>query len=185
MYSISDLRKGMVIELEGEPYKVIDAQHKSLGRGGAVLNAKVKNLQDGSVISKTFKGNDKIEPATVDLVDMQFLYKDAAGLVLMNTESYEQATIPLDLVENEAMFIKEGETIIVEYFRTKPIGIKLPPKVELKVDKTTPAVKGDTAKAAQKNATLETGLVLRVPLFIEEGNKIRVDTKTGEYAERA
>lgn len=184
MYSTSDLRKGLLIQLAGEPYKIIEFQHKSLGRGSAVVNTKLRNLIDGTVKSQTFKGNDKIESAEVRLVDMQFLYKDAVGLVFMNTDNYEQITIPANKITDDALYLKEGEVVIIQYFDGKPIGVNLPPKVELRVVKTTPAIRGDTAKAALKNATLETGLVIQAPLFIKEDDTVRVDTRTGEYIER-
>ena len=185
MLSITDLKKGTVIALDNQPYQVIEYQQKQMGRGGSIVNTKLKNLIDGSVLTKTFKGSEKIDEASVDKKDMQYLYVENGNMYFMDTDTYEQIPISDDLAGDSVNYMLEGSQAIVEFFNGKPIGIELPTKVTLSVAQTQPAVRGDTSKAAQKQAVLETGHELMVPLFVSQNDKVVVDTRTGNYVERA
>lgn len=185
MLSITELRKNSLIQIEGEPFRVIEYQHTQQGRGGAIVKTKLKSLVSGNLLSKTFKGNEKAEPAEVDKRDLQFLYKSATTASLMDSKNYEQYEIDIDVIGDGLNFLPEGLIIIGLIFDQKLVGVEIPPKVAIKVEYTEPAVRGDTAKAAQKPARLENGTSLNVPLFINSGDKIKVDTRSGTYIERA
>lgn len=185
MYSIGELRPGYAIVLDGEPYVIVAAQHSKQARQGGVTKTKIKNLVTGSVTNKTFQGNDKLEPAHVTSSKCQYLYKDSEAYHFMNNESYEQFGISVEDIDEMGNFMAEGIDVDVKYFEGKAIGVELPPKVVLEVTHTDPGVKGDTASGGTKPATLETGYVVSVPLFINIGDKIRVNTDLGTYVERA
>lgn len=185
MYSITDLKKGTLIELDGSPYRVVSYDHSSMGRGGAVVRTKLKNVRDGSVVSKTFKGSDKI--ASVDLrpVAAQYLYADQDLVHFMRSDTYEQLGLSRDLLEEQLAFLTEGREVTLLYVNDEPLSIDLPVKAELAIVEADPGIKGDSASNVMKKARTETGLSLQVPLFIEVGDRIRVDTRSGEYIERA
>ncbi len=185
MYSVADLHAGLLVTYRGKPYKIIESQHTKLGRGGALARTKLRNLLDSSVVSETFKGNDKIEPATVERFDMQYLYRDRSGLVLMDLANYDQATIPAGLIGSRVNYLAEGSNVVALMYQGRTIDIEIPTKLPLKVKQTDPGLQGDTAKAALKPATLETDAVVQVPLFVKTGDKIIVDTRNGSYVERA
>lgn len=185
MYGPTDLKKGVVIELDGKPFKVIDYNQKVMGRGGSIVNIKVKNLIDGSVIPKTFKGQEKISPASVTNKPAQYLYSDATDYFFMDPESFEQFQVPRDSAEEASGYLKEGDTINLQLFGERIINVELPKNVTLKVTYAENAVKGDTSTNIQKDATLETGLVIKVPGFIKTDDMVSVDTATGEYRARA
>jgi elongation factor P len=185
MYSINDLRTGTIIQHNHEPYVVTWTQHVKMGRGGAILRTKIKNLVNGSLLEKTFKGNDKIEEADLERGRANFLYKDDAAAYLMDNNSFDQYSLPLDQLGKKIYFLKEGEDVEVLYFNKKAVNLDLPIKVVLKVTEAPPGIKGDTAQGATKQVALETGLVINVPLFIKEGDYIRINTTTGEYVEKA
>lgn len=185
MLSITELRKNSLIQVEGEPFRVIEYHHTKQGRGGAIVKTKLKSLVSGNVLSKTFKGNEKVEAAEVEKRDLQFLYKTESTASLMDTENYEQYEVEKEVIGEGLNFLPEGAKIIGLIFNQKLVGAEIAPKIVLKVEHTEPAVRGDTAKAAQKPARLENGASINVPLFINTGDSVRVDTRNGAYIERA
>lgn len=184
LYGHTDLRKGVVIDLDGVPHQVLDSSHMALGRGGAVMRTKLKNLITGASFDKSFRAADKVPAADIAKRTMQYLYSDDDSLHFMNQETYEQEQLDRSMVGEAAQYLKEGSTAIVMYFSDRPIGIDIGNNVFLKVTATEPGVKGDTATTALKPATLETGIEVMVPLFINEGDVIKVDTRDGKYLER-
>ncbi|PLS80882.1 elongation factor P [Candidatus Saccharibacteria bacterium] len=184
MYQPTDLKKGTVIQIDGKPFKVIDYSQKVMGRGGSIVNVKVKNLIDGAVIPKTFKGADKIEPAEVSTRTVQYLYTDGTEFHFMDPESFEQFQLPMSLVEEAVPFLKEGDNVGLQFFADRVINVELPKNLFLQVVYAENVVKGDTTSSVLKDAKLETGLVIKVPSFIKEGDVIKVDTRTNEYLER-
>ncbi len=167
-FGITDLKKGTVFQLDGAPYKVVEYSQKVMGRGGSIVNVRIKSLIDGSVLSKTFKGNEAIEPADVTYQNLQYLYNDGLTYYFMDNDSY----------------LKESDNVKAQLFDGKIINIELPKNVFLEVTYTEDAVKGDTSSSIQKDATLETGIVVKVPAFIKQGDVISVDTESGAYRER-
>ena len=184
MYQPTDLKKNTVCQIEGKPYRVIEYGQKVMGRGGSIVNVKLKNLIDGSVIPKTFKGQDKIEPADVSNKSVQYLYNDGAVFFFMDPESFEQFELAADLVDDAKNYLKEGDMLTLQFFDDRVINVELPKNLYLEVTYTEDVVKGDTTSSVLKDATLETGLVIKVPAFIKTGDVISVDTATGEYRER-
>jgi len=184
LYGHTELRKGVLIDLDGVPHQVMDSSHLALGRGGAVMRTKLKNLITGATFDKSFRSADKLPAADIVKRTMQFLYGDADSLHFMNQESYEQEQIARSVVREASSYLKEGSTAIVMYFGDRPIGVDIGNNVFLQVTATEPGVKGDTATTALKPATLETGLEVMVPLFVNEGDVIKVDTRDGKYLER-
>lgn len=182
-YGPTDLKKGTVIELDGKPFKVIEYSQKVMGRGGSIVNVRLKNLIDGAVLAKTFKGADKIEPASVTSQSVQYLYIDTE-LHFMDPESFEQFAISPDLGEEAILYLKEGDTVSLQFFNGQVINVELPKNVFLRVTYAEDVVKGDTANALSKDAVVETGLTVKVPAFIKVGDEISVDTETGAYRER-
>ena len=184
MYQPTDLEKGTVCQLDGKPYRVVEYGQKVMGRGGSIVNVKLKNLIDGSVIPKTFKGQDKIEPADVTNKAVQFLYSDGDSYHFMDPESFEQFELSAAIVDDAAGYLKEGEPLNLQLFDGKVITVELPKNVYLAVTYTEDVVKGDTTSSVLKDATLETGKVIKVPAFIKVGDIVSVDTATGDYRER-
>ncbi|RWZ79473.1 MAG: elongation factor P [Candidatus Chaera renei] len=185
MYSPTDLKKGTVISLQGRPYKVIEYSQKVMGRGGSIVNVKLKSLLDGSVLPKTYKGADKIEPAELSGRTAQYLYQDGGSFYFMDPETFEQFDLPADIVDEAARYLKEGDSVSLQLVGGRVINLELPKNLPLKVTYTENIVKGDTASGSvMKDATLETGYSLKVPSFIKVGDVIRVDTRSGEYLER-
>lgn len=184
MYDSSDLRKGLKIAIDGNPYIITDFQFSKPGKGQALYRCKLKNMMTGYTIDRTYRSGEKFEPANLDEVKMQFLYKDGDGFHFMDTQKYEQVALTEEQVGEAKNFLKENMEVTVLFFDSTPIDITLPIFVELQVIKSDPGVRGDTATGATKPATLETGYVIQVPLFIEEGEVLKIDTRTGEYVER-
>ena len=184
MYQPTDLKKGTVLQLDGKPYRVIDYAQKVMGRGGSIVNVKLKNLIDGSVIPKTFKGQDKIERADVSNKTVQYLYSNGSHFFFMDPETFEQFELPAETVDTAAHYLKEGDSLSLQSFDERVINVELPKNVYLEVTYTEDIVKGDTANSVLKDATLETGISIRVPAFIKTGDIVSVDTTTGEYRER-
>ena len=184
MYQPTDLKKGTVIQIDGTPYRVTDYSQKVMGRGGSIVNVRLKNLLDGSVIPKTFKGADKIEPAEVSTKTVQYLYNDGSTFFFMEPENFEQFELASDFVDTAASYLKEGDMLSLQFFGEKVINVELPKNLYLEVTYAEAVVKGDTSGAVLKDATLETGLKIRVPAFIKTGDVVSVDTSTGEYRER-
>ena len=184
MYQPTDLKKGVIVQLDGKPYRVVDYNQKVMGRGGSIVNVRLKNLIDGSVLPKTFKGQDKIEPAEVSTQSVQYLYNDGDTFYFMDPTSFEQFELAADLVDGAKDYLKEGDTLSLQFFDGKVINVELPKNLYLQVTYTEDVVKGDTTSSVLKDATLETGLVVKVPAFIKTGDVISVDTASGEYRER-
>jgi elongation factor P len=184
MYQPTDLKKGVVCQIDGKPYRVVEYSQKVMGRGGSIVNVKLKNLIDGNVIPKTFKGQDKIERATVNNKSVQYLYTDGSQFYFMDPESFEQFELPAEVVASAAHYLKEGDDLNLQFFDERVINVELPKNLYLEVTYAEDVVKGDTTSNVLKDATLETGLVVKVPAFIKTGDVISVDTTTGEYRER-
>jgi elongation factor P len=184
MYQPTDLKKGTVIQLDGKPFKVTDYAQKVMGRGGSIVNVKLKNLIDGAVIPKTFKGADKIEPAEVTGRSVQYLYSDGTDFHFMDPATFEQFQLPASLVEDAKPFLKEGDNVDLQLFGDRVINVELPKNLYLEVTYTENVVKGDTTSSVLKDAKLETGYTVKVPAFIKQGDVVKVDTRTGEYLER-
>lgn len=184
MYQPTDLKKGVVCQIDGKPYRVVEYAQKVMGRGGSIVNVRLKNLIDGSVIPKTFKGQDKIERAEVNTKSVQYLYTDGDTYFFMDPESFEQYEVASDIVDDSAGYLKEGDNVALQFFGERIITLELPKNLFLAVTYTEDVVKGDTTSSVLKDATLETGKVIKVPSFIKTGDVVSVDTITGEYRER-
>ena len=184
MYQPTDLKKGTVCQIDGKPYRVVEYGQKVMGRGGSIVNVKLKNLIDGSVIPKTFKGQEKIEPAEVNNKVVQYLYKDGDTFYFMDPESFEQFELSADIVDEASGYLKEGDELTLQFFDERVINVELPKNIYLEVTYAEDVVKGDTTSNVQKDATVETGITVKVPAFIKVGDVISVDTSTGEYRER-
>jgi len=182
--SITDLKKGTIFQMNGVPYRVVEYAQKVMGRGGSIVNVKIKSLSDGKVLDKTFKGGEQLESADISNRPVQYLYKDATGYHFMDTENYEQFAVATVVMEDGANYIKEGDRVNAQFFSGRIINIELPKNVHLKVTYTESAIRGDTSTAITKNATLETGITVKVPAFIKKGDIISVDTTNGIYRER-
>ncbi len=182
--SITNLKKGTVFQWEGEPYRVVEYAQKVMGRGGSIVNVRIKSLIDGKVLEKTFKGNEQLDSADVTNQTVQYLYNDGSTFYFMNEESFEQFEVSADLVGDSTGYIKEGDRVQLQFFDGRPINVELPKNVPLKVTYTENAVKGDTSSSITKEATLETGITIKVPAFIKQDDLISVDTATGAYRER-
>lgn len=184
MYQPTDLKKGVVCQIDGKPYRVTDYNQKVMGRGGSIVNVKLKNLIDGSVIPKTFKGQDKIERAEVSNKSVQYLYTDGDLYYFMDPETFEQFELNPDIVDAASGYLKEGDELSLQFFGDRVINVELPKNLYLEVTYSEDVVKGDTTSSVLKDATLETGITVKVPAFIKVGDIISVDTSTGEYRER-
>ncbi|MBQ4584122.1 MAG: elongation factor P [Bacilli bacterium] len=183
--NINDIKNGMTITMDGNLYLIQEFQHVKPGKGPAFVRIKLKNLRTGSITEDTFNTNIKIERAHIDKTPMQFLYASGDNYVFMNTSTYDQVEVPVSRLENEKNFIKEGLEITIDYYNGEIIGITLPEKIEFEIVETEPAVKGNTTNNALKDAKIETGYVVKVPLFITEGERIIISTKDGKYSSRA
>lgn len=183
--SITELKKGTLFQIDGVPYRVVDYNQKVMGRGGSIVNVRIKSLLDGKVLEKTFKGNEQLDSADVSTQNVQYLYSDGSTFYFMNEDTFEQFEIPADLVGDGSGYLKEGDRIQLQFFDGRPINVELPKNVPLKVTYTENVVKGDTTSSVLKDATLETGITVKVPAFIKQGDVIKVDTRTGDYLERA
>jgi len=184
MISTNDFHIGVTIELEGEVFTVTDFQHVKPGKGGAFVRTKLKNIETGHQFNKTFRAGEKVKQAHVETRDVQFLYRSGDEFVFMDLDTYEQSYLDRETVEDTSDYLSENQKLKIQFYKERAIGIQLPPNVELKIKDTTPGVKGNTVSGGTKPAELETGLTLQVPLFINEGELIRVDTRSGEYIER-
>lgn len=184
MYGPTDLKKNTLITLDGQPYKVVEYSQKVMGRGGSIVNVKVKNLITGALLPKTFKGQEKIEPAEVTNRKAQYLYQDDAKFYFMDPDNFEQFELSADLVANAKDFLREGDEVEIQFYNGTPINLVLPHNLWLTVTYTENVVKGDTTSSVMKDATLETGVVIKVPAFIKAGDVVSVDTETYDYRER-
>lgn len=182
--NITDLKKGVLFQLEGVPFRVVEYNQKVMGRGGSIVNVRIKSLIDGKVLEKTFKGNEQLDRADVTSQNVQYLYNDGTTFYFMNEETFEQFEVASDLVGDGAGYLKEGDRLQLQFFDERPINVELSKNVPLKVTYTENVVKGDTTSNVMKDATLETGIVVKVPAFIKQDDMISVDTSTGAYRER-
>ncbi len=182
--SVNDLKNGITLELDNGLFQVIEFQHVKPGKGGAFVRTKIRNLRSGAVIDKTFNSGIKVEQAIVDRQDMQFLYKDGDDYVFMNTSTYDQMNVPNAALGEAADYLTEQMVAQIAQYQGEIIGVEIAASVELTISETEPGVQGDRVSGARKPATLETGKVLQVPLFVEPGDKVKVDTRTGEYLTR-
>ena len=184
MYGPTDLKKNTLITLDGQPYKVIEYSQKVMGRGGSIVNVRVKNLITGALIPKTFKGQEKIESAEVSTKKVQYLYRDEEKFYFMDPTTFEQYELSSDMVGDSKDFMKDGDEMEIQFYNGTAINLTLPKNLWLEVTYTENAVKGDTSTSVMKDATLETGVVIKVPAFIKEGDVVSVDTETYAYRER-
>jgi elongation factor P len=185
MISTNDFRTGLTIEVDGDIFTVVDFQHVKPGKGSAFVRCKLKNLRTGGVVERTFRAGEKLPRAHLEHREMQYLYRDGDSYALMDNETYEQISLSGEQLGDNVKYLKENMNIYLLTYAGSLIGVELPNTVELQVVATDPGIRGDTATGGTKPATLETGLIIQVPLFIDVGTVIRVDTRTGEYLERA
>ena len=180
----SEFRNGLRIEIDGDPFEIAFFQHVKPGKGGAFVRTKLRNLRTGRVVDQTFRAGQRLDEADVEDHRMQYLYQDGDSLVFMDTQSFDQIPFSADQVGDARRFLKENIEVDVLFWKGRPLQIELPNFIEAAIVRCDPGLKGDTASGATKPATLETGAVLQVPLFVKEGDHIRVDTRTGQYIER-
>jgi len=185
MISVNDFRTGLTIEVDGQLYTVVEFMHVKPGKGSAFVRSKLKNLRTGFTIEKTFNAGEKVQPARIETKEMQFLYKSDQDYVFMDTSTYDQLTLPEEKIGDGIKYLKENMLVLFQMYNNESIGVQLPNTVELEVIETEPGFKGDTATGATKPAKLETGVVINVPLFIEVGDILQIDTRTGEYLRRS
>ena len=182
--STNDLKRGMTLDLDGTLFQIVEFQHVKPGKGGAFVRTKLRNVRTGAVIDRTFNAGVNVGLAIVERQEMQYLYRDGQDFVFMSTGTYEQHQVPSSVVGDAANFLTEGATAVVPMHEGNAIAVELPASVVLKVARTDPGVRGDRVSGALKRATLETGFAVQVPLFVEEGDLVKVDTRSGEYLTR-
>jgi elongation factor P len=185
MYSTADFKKGLKIEIDGTPYVIVDFLHVKPGKGGAFVRTKIKNLMTGKVLEQTFRSGEKLKRPDLAEREMQFLYREGDSFFMMDNETYEQLALTSEQLGDAVLYLIENLNLNVLFFNQQPVAVELPNFVELTVAQAEPGVKGDTASGGTKPATLESGAVIQVPLFINEGDRVKVDTRTGAYIERA
>ena len=185
MISVNDFKTGLTIEVDGELWRVVEFQHVKPGKGSAFVRSKLKNLRNGAVQEKTFRAGEKVAQAQIDRKKMQYLYADGNNYIFMDTETYEQLELPGERIENELKYMKENMIISIIMFGSETLGVELPNTVDLEVSETEPGIKGDTASGGSKPATMETGLVVQVPFFVNVGDVLTVNTADGTYISRA
>ncbi len=185
MASTNDIRPGQTLDIDGTLFTILQYQHVKPGKGKAFVRTKLRNLTTGGVVDKTFRADEQVELAVLDKREMQFLYSDDAGLVFMDQESYEQVHLDPEILGDSGKFLKDGTVVMVPTHEGRPVGAEMPITIELEITQTEPGAKGDRVSGALKPATVETGAVVQVPLFLEQGEKIKIDTRTGEYISRA
>ena len=184
MISTNEFRTGMTIEMDGAAFQIVDFQHVKPGKGAAFVRAKIKNVETGAVQELTFRAGEKVNRAHVERKEMQYLYDAGDFYTFMDTENYEQINVNHDVLGDDIKFLKENENVIMVVYNERVIGVELPYYVELVIADTAPGYKGDTAQGGSKPATMETGLVINVPFFVNQGDKVRIDTRTKEYLDR-
>lgn len=185
MIGVTELRAGIIFEESGNLLQVLSYEHIKMGRGSANIKVKVKNVRTGSTTDKSFINGAKVNDVSVFKKDLQYLYKDGEGAYFMNPQTFEQVSIPLNIIGNDSYYLKEGETYNISFLGDEALSLNLPPKMVFKVEETAGGVKGNSASNVFKDAILENGLTVKVPLFIKEGEKVRIDTRTNSYTEKA
>jgi elongation factor P len=183
--STNDLKNGMALKMPEGLVTVVEFQHVKPGKGGAFVRTKLKNYRSGAVVEKTFRADEKVQLAKIDKREMQYLYREGSAFVFMDNETYDQLHVETSDLGDSVNYLKEGDTAILPTYEDKVVGVELPASVELTVAETEPGIQGDRVSGARKPATLETGLIVQVPLFVEPGERIKVDTRSGEYLARA
>ena len=181
----NDLKNGMHLVVENDLVQVVDFQHVKPGKGHAFVRTTLKNARNGAVVEKTFRAGEKVERVTVDKREMQYLYNDGTDFVFMDNATYDQIHVGTATLGDAANYLIDGSSVILQMYGSEVVGVDLPAAVELNISQTEPGIQGDRVSGARKPATLETGLIVQVPLFIESGERIRVDTRSGEYLSRA
>ncbi len=184
MYSTTDFRKGLKIEIDGTPFEIIEFQHFKPGKGGAMVRTKLRNILNGRVLDNTFRSGEKVDRPNLESRDMQFLYHEGENLVFMDMTTYEQIHMPEEVTDGKAGFLKDGQECRVLLYNEKPLDIEIPASLVLEVTSTEPGAKGDTVSNVTKPATLETGIVIQVPIFVNIGDRVKVDTRTKDYLGR-
>ena len=182
--STNDLKNGMTLDLPEGLFQVVEFQHVKPGKGGAFVRTKLKNVRTGAVLDRTYRADEKLEQAIIDKREMQFLYRDGEHYVFMDNTTYDQLHVDAAALGEAAKYLKEGDAPILQMYGTEIVGVDLPAAVELAVTQTEPGVQGDRVSGARKPATLETGIVVQVPLFVNSGDRVKVDTRSGEYLTR-
>ena len=185
MISAGEFRKGVTFEMEGNVYTIVEFMHVKPGKGSPFVRTKVRNVMTLQQLEKTFNPTDKFEPAVIDTKEMQYLYNDGDIYYFMDNETYEQLPLNHDIVEDALNFVKDGMSVTVKFFKDVPFSVEPPTFVVLEITECEPGIQGDTSRSGNKPATLETGYKIGVPLFVNNGDRIRVDTRTGEYVDRA
>ena len=183
--STNDLKNGITLNLPEGLYQVVDFQHVKPGKGGAFVRTKLKNVRNGAVLDRTFRADEKVKTAVIDKREMQFLYREGTDYVFMDNENYEQVQVSAASVGNASNYLKEGDSAVLPTYEDEVIGVDLPASVELVVTETEPGMQGDRVSGARKAATLESGYVVQVPLFVNVGDRVKVDTRSGEYLSRS
>ncbi len=181
----NDLRNGMTLDLDEGLFSVVEFQHVKPGKGGAFVRTKLKNVRTGAVIERTFRADERVEQAIIDKREMQLLYRSGTDYVFMDVTSYDQMEVPAATLGEAAKYLKDSDNVVLELYGSEIVGVDLPAAVELSVAETEPGVQGDRVSGARKPATLETGLVVQVPLFVNPGERVKIDTRSGEYITRA
>ncbi len=184
MPTTADIKNGMTIKFNDQLFTIVEFQHVKPGKGGAFVRTKLKNVITGRVLENTFRSGEKIDPVRLEDKSMQYLYIEGCDYVFMDQETYEQINVPADVVGDAKNYMKEGDAVTVQFYETTPLSVQVPFFLEFEIIKCEPGMKGDTVSNVTKAATLETGAVIQVPLFVEQGEWIRVDTRTGSYIER-
>ena len=184
MYSTTDFRKGLKIEIDGTPFEIIEFQHFKPGKGGAMVRTKLRNILNGRVLDNTFRSGEKVERPNLESLDMQFLYHEGEQLVFMDMTTYDQMHMDAEATDGKANYLKDGQECRVLLYNEKPLDIEIPASLVLEVTETEPGAKGDTVSNVTKPATLETGVVIQVPIFVNIGDRVKVDTRTNGYLGR-
>ncbi|MCU1380361.1 MAG: translation elongation factor [Acidimicrobiales bacterium] len=182
--STNDLKNGMTLALEGTLFQVVEFQHVKPGKGGAFVRTKLRNVRLGTTVEKTFRADEKVEQAVIDKREMQYLYAEGDEMVFMDTQTYDQMQVPPKSLGDAAGYLLEGNTAVLQMYGDEIVGVDLPASVEMEVTYTEPGLQGDRSSAGRKPATIQTGLTIQVPLFVNTGDRIKVDTRTGEYITR-
>mgnify|MGYP000009990023 FL=1 len=184
MYSTTDFRKGLKIEIDGTPFEIIEFQHFKPGKGGAMVRTKLRNILNGRVLDNTFRSGEKVDRPNLESRDMQFLYHEGENLVFMDMTTYDQMHMPAEATDGKSNYLKDGQECRVLLYNEKPLDIEIPASLVLEVTATEPGAKGDTVSNVTKPATLETGVVIQVPIFVNTGDRVKVDTRTNAYLGR-
>jgi len=183
--STNDLRNGMALDLPEGLFTVVEFQHVKPGKGGAFVRTKLKNVRTGAVLDRTYRADEKLEQAIIDKREMQYLYRESAHYVFMDNVSYDQLNVDAPTLGDSTSYLREGDSVVLQIYNEQVVGVDLPAAVELNISDTEPGIQGDRVSGARKPATLETGLVVQVPLFINPGDRIKVDTRSGDYISKA